>query len=114
MNPIKAKMVKSLNDYKWSSYAHNALGKKDKLVSEHVLYQALGKTVEARCKGYQSLFIKVELTKQNDNITQATLRGEVYGSENFHQYIEKSLTRPTKLSAHGRDRKSKIYKNQIS
>jgi len=114
MNPIKANMVKSLSDYKWSSYAHNALGKEDKLVSEHALYQALGKTVEARNEAYLSLFIKVDLTKQNDNITKATLRGEVYGSTNFHQQVEKSLTRPTTLSAHGGDIKSKTYKKQVS
>ena len=39
MNPIKANIVKSLDDYKWSSYAYNALGQKDKLISEHRLYQ---------------------------------------------------------------------------
>ncbi|MCI2285259.1 transposase [Colwellia sp. MSW7] len=114
MNPIKAKMVKSLDDYKWSSYAYNALGQKDKLIREHRLYQKLGKTVKVRCKEYQSLFTELDLSKQNDTITQATLRGEVYGSANFHQHIEKYLTRPTKLSAHGGDRKSKTYKNQVS
>jgi len=113
MNPIKANMVKSLDDYKWSSYAHNAFGKEDKLVSEHALYHQLGKTVEARSEAYQSLFTELDLSKQNDDITQATLRGEVYGSDDFHKHIEKSLTRSSKLSAHGGDRKSKAYKNQV-
>jgi putative transposase len=110
MNPIKANMVKSLKDYKWSSYAHNALGQEDKLVSQHFLYQQLGPTLEARNKAYQTIFTQVDLTKKNDNITQATLRGEVYGSDKFHRNIKKSLTRPSKLSAHGGDRKSKAYK----
>ncbi len=113
MNPVKANIVKSLDDYKWSSYAYNALGQEDRLISEHLSYQQLGKTVKVRCKKYQSLFSELDLSKQNDNITQATLRGEVYGSDQFHQHIEKFVTRPTKLAVHGGDRKSKTYKNQV-
>ena len=33
---------------KWSSYAHNALGKADRLISEHQLYKALGDDVQQR------------------------------------------------------------------
>jgi len=29
MNPVRAGMVEKLAGYKWSSYAHNALGKAD-------------------------------------------------------------------------------------
>ena len=41
MNPIKASMVESIADYPWSSYHHNALGKTDKLITEHKQYQNL-------------------------------------------------------------------------
>jgi putative transposase len=112
MNPIKAHMVESLNDYPWSSYAHHALGKADKLISEHHLYQALGENSVARCDAYKALFDGLDITKQNEPITQATIRGEVYGSDAFHRQIEKVALRPTKLVAHGGDRKSETYRNQ--
>lgn len=106
-------MVTALNDYPWSSYHHNALGVEDELISEHSLYLALGDDVETRCERYQALFDELDLTKQNNRITQATLRGEVYGSDGFHQQIDKLISRPTVLSTHGGDRKSAEYKNQV-
>jgi putative transposase len=112
MNSIKAHIVESLNDYPWSSYAHHALAKEDVLISEHHLYQALGENGAARCEAYKALFDGLDITKQNERITQATMRGEVYGSNGFHQRIEKIVSRRTKLVAHGGDRKSETYRNQ--
>lgn len=111
MNPIKANMVASLIDYPWSSYAHHALGQEDKLISEHYLYQALGENSASRCDAYQALFDGLDMAKKNEAITQATDRGEAYGSDAFHQRIEKLISRPTRLVAHGGDRKSETYRN---
>ena len=112
MNPIKANMVETSTDYPWSSYAHNALGQTDALISEHSLYLELGRDIETRCESYKALFDGLDLAKQNAGITQATERGEAYGSDVFHQRIEKIISRPTRLAAHGGDRKSEEYKNQ--
>ncbi|MDQ7072874.1 MAG: transposase [Gammaproteobacteria bacterium] len=76
MNPIKANMVESIADYPWSSYHHNALGKTDKLITEHEQYQNLAKTVALRAENYQKLFEKENTSKQEKQITQATMRGE--------------------------------------
>ena len=113
MNPIRANIVKSLSDYAWSSYGHNALGYDDRLITEHSLYQELGQNVEKRCQAYQALFNELEITKENEKITQATVRGEVYGSDAFHHDIEKKVLRATRLAGHGGDRKSTTYKNQV-
>jgi len=110
MNPIKANMVESLNDYPWSSYAHHALGREDNLISEHAQYQALGKDALARSEAYIALFDGLDMTKRNDSITQATERGEAYGTDTFHQKIEKLVSRATKLVTHGGDRKSEAYR----
>ena len=113
MNPIKANMVKALSDYAWSSYAHNALGCKDRLISEHSLYRQLGINAEKRCKAYQALFNELDIAQENEKITQATVRGEVYGSDAFHQDIDKKVSRRTKLTTHGGDGKSTTFKNQV-
>lgn len=42
MNPVRACITDLPQDYRWSSYHHNALGKADPMLSPHALYQALG------------------------------------------------------------------------
>ncbi len=77
MNPIKAHMVESLNDYPWSSYAHHALGKEGKLINEHHLYQALGENSVARCDAFHKEVEKIALrpTKLGDR------KSEVYRNQ---------------------------------
>ena len=112
MNPVKAGMVERIADYPWSSYHHNALGKTDKLITEHEQYQNLAKTVTLRAENYQKLFERRNTSEQEKQIEQAAMRGEVYGSLAFHQKIGQLISRATKLTAHGGDRKSQDYRNQ--
>ncbi len=37
MNPVKAGVTTEIQEYPWSSYHHNALGKVDQLITEHSL-----------------------------------------------------------------------------
>lgn len=112
MNPVKANMVSNPSDYKWSSYSHNALADNDKLITEHNLYRALGNNPEIRCGRYKELFDRLDITQQEEQISRATLAGEVYGSERFHNKISSLVARATRLGSHGGDRKSEEYKNQ--
>lgn len=112
MNPVKANMVTDVADYKWSSYQYNALGQNDKLISEHALYTELGRDILRRCERYVEIFKDGNSTKQENQISRATVRGEVYGSETFHQKISALISRSTKLSTHGGDRKSEVYRDQ--
>jgi putative transposase len=113
MNPLRAGMVKELADYKWSSYPHNALGKIDRLVTEHPLYKDLAEGSLQCCERYRHLFSSLDIDKQHGKITEATLRGEVYGSEGFHHKIGQLISRSTQLTSHGGDRKSEAYKNIV-
>ena len=112
LNPIKAGMVQTLSDYKWSSYGHNALGHEDSLISEHSLYKALGADSQQRSKNYQKIFDELDITGQQSLITEATMRGNVYGTNGFHEKIGRLISRATQLGAHGGDRKSEVYKDQ--
>ena len=112
MNPVKANMVGNSADYPWSSYRHNALGKKDNLITEHPLYQDLGESAALRAEKYQKIFAMLNTSEQDQQITQATMKGEVYGTNEFHQKISRLIARATKLTAHGGDRKSENYRNQ--
>jgi REP-associated tyrosine transposase len=111
MNPIKANMVSEISHYPWSSYHYNALGLPDELISEHALYDDLASDRQQRCDKYKFLFDALELSRHDKHITQATIRGEVLGDEEFHQKMSKELSRPTRLTTHGGDRKSDDYQN---
>jgi putative transposase len=112
MNPVRANMVKAVDDYDWSSYGHNGQGRQDPLITEHALYSALGANAEERARGYQTLFMQGNTEHEELAIDQATMRGEVYGSDAFHEKISKLISLPTKRARHGGDRKSSQYKNQ--
>jgi putative transposase len=56
VNPVRAKLVSRPEDYPWSSYRHNGMGRKDPLLREHATYTALGATVAARRAAYRELF----------------------------------------------------------
>ena len=112
MNPIKAGMVKKIEKYTWSSYPHNALGVIDELITEHLLYRRLGKNALLRRKNYKRLFDELDTSRMDKEITDATMRGIVYGHEKFHKKIAKLIERPTRLVTHGGDRKSEAFLNQ--
>ncbi|MBI4292606.1 MAG: transposase [Betaproteobacteria bacterium] len=56
LNPVRAQLVRSASDYRWSSYRANALGQEDPLVTPHTCYYALGRTVISRQQAYRALF----------------------------------------------------------
>ncbi len=71
------------------------------------------KRQEPAIQNYKSLFNKLKISEQDKQITEATTRG-VYGTKKFHFKTAKLITRPTRLKAHGGDRKSENYQNQPS
>ncbi|MCC5796665.1 MAG: transposase [Methylophaga sp.] len=113
MNPVKAEMVKDIKEYRWSSYHHNGLGEVDPLITEHPLYLNLAGTREERVTRYKSMMDKIALGKENQKITDATIRGEALGNENFQHWVCKKMDRPAVLKSHGGDRKSAKYQNQV-
>ena len=113
MNPVKAEMVKEIHEYPWSSYHHNALGEIDHLITEPPLYLELAATKEERATRYKLMMDKMALGKENQKITDATLRGEALGNENFQHWVCKQTERPAVLKSHGGDRKSAKYQNQV-
>jgi putative transposase len=54
-NPVRAKMVASPGDYRWSSYGANALGIPCDWLTPHPLYLALGSCDATRQAAYREL-----------------------------------------------------------
>ena len=56
LNPVRARVVASPGQYRWSSFHANALGKHDPLLLPHAHYCALGRSAELRHTAYRALF----------------------------------------------------------
>ena len=112
LNPVRAEMVKLAEEYPWSSYHANALGKDIKLITGHAVYHALGKNKQDKLNNYVALF-DVELAVNTiDAIRTCTNRSWVLGSDKFKQQIEAQLQRRVQPSQRGGDRKSKAYREK--
>lgn len=106
LNPVRAKMVKSPAEYAWSSYRYNGLGKADKLVTPHALYQRLGATEEERQHAYRELFQYHIDNGTLEDIRDATNKAWVLGGEQFQAEIEIMLDRRARPLPKGGDRRS--------
>ena len=88
LNPVRANMVLSPAEYKWSSYRINALGIKSMLCSPHPVYLSLGKTDFRRLKAYRTLF-KNDVPQSVIEKIQTSSRKELaLGSKKFKHHIE--------------------------
>lgn len=88
LNPVRANMVKSPADYKWSSFKSNGWGHVSRLWKPHAVYCALGQTTKERTQSYQEMFkghLDVELL---DQIRQSIHQGLALGNERFKQEVE--------------------------
>lgn len=107
LNPVRANMVRSPGQYRWSSYRCNGQGKDDKLVKPHTMYLALGRTTPARLEAYKGLF-KAHLDKGVlDDIRAAWQTGTPLGNDYFKQKIEDKLKRKVGQARRGRPTKQK-------
>ena len=83
LNPVRAGMVAQPQDHAWSSHRHCIGLSRDKLVTHHALYWALGNTPFAREAAYAVLVQTGLSDRQNSELTQSALSGWALGSEAF-------------------------------
>lgn len=102
LNPVRAGMVARAEDYAWSSHRH-AIGQlRDKLVTPHALYWALGNTPFAREAAYAGLVRAGVNEGQRAAITQSTLSGWALGSAPFIETLQQGTARRVTPSKAGR------------
>ena len=56
-NPVRAGLAREPGAWRWSSFAANALGREDPVVTPHGVYCALGHTPEERRRRYRAMFL---------------------------------------------------------
>jgi putative transposase len=88
LNPVRANMVSTPADYRWSSYRANGLGQPSRLWTPHDLYLSLGKSEKDRLPAYQALFHAHLGDVVLNDIRTSTNKGLALGSERFKAQVE--------------------------
>jgi len=96
-NPVRAGMVTAPAYYAFSSYAANALGRSDSLVTPHSEYLNLGPTPLARQTAYSGLFRSELAPSECDAIRYATAHGWAIGDAPFLRAMNAAGRRATAL-----------------
>lgn len=104
LNPVRAAIVGTPGEYRWSSYLHHIGAVQDSLISEHPLYWALGNTPFSREAAYRGLIDQTISAKDATDLTDATLKGWAIGSEAFKNALEKETSQRVRPAKAGRPR----------
>ena len=105
LNPVRAGMVDSPEDYIWSSYRTNALAEPSTIITLHETVEQLGETRQRQAEAYREGFKeKVELHLIND-IRDAVQSGTPLGGRCFKDQVEALLGVSVGYSNRGRPKK---------
>jgi len=113
LNAVRAGLVTLAADYDWSSYAANALGAEDELVTPHEVYKQLGRSRKAQREAYSDGFNSQLDEPLVQRIRDATNKAWVLGDERFCQAIEGKLNRRALPRSRGGDRRSNVYRTSV-
>ena len=93
LNPVRAGLAESAEDFSWSSYKHLAGQSIDKLVTPHALYWGLGNTPFAREAAYAEFVAGGLSVATQKALTESALKGRVVGRPDFLMSLEKNTQR---------------------
>src|SRR5262245_30399609 len=114
LNPVRARMVPHPGDYPWSSYHAHASGTEDALISDHAVYNALGRNPAGRQARYRELFGSQLSEEFVDALRKATKGGWALGDDRFKQQIAKAIGRRAGAMPKGRPPNPRKDARQLS
>jgi len=92
-NPLRAKMVNRVEEYRWSSYRLNIRRKESKIIDREdcVVFKGLGENLFSRIDEYKRRMRKDIEKKQLDKIWATTRKGGNYISKQFEEQFAKLM-----------------------
>ncbi len=105
LNPVRAGMVSHPAEYRWSSYAANALGTSNAILSAQYEYTKLGSTADERQSVYRGLIGRDKCTDDLEILRSALQTGTPIGNDKFIAEIETTLGVKVGFAHPGRPRK---------
>ena len=110
LNPVRAHMVASPQDYQWSSYRVKVGLAQSSWLDEDPCYLSLGETYEQRCERYRA-FVRAAIPEGEwDLIRQAVQRGQLTGNGCFIDEIEQITGRRIEFRKPGNQPREKCTK----
>lgn len=107
LNPVRANMVATPAEYRWSSFRANALGEYDKVIEPHPQWLELGRTTAERCRKYRRLFDTPTGDDDFEALRFGTRKGIPTGPTGFRRRVEAILAKRIGSGRRGRPRKEK-------
>ena len=104
LNPIRARMVKAPEAYRWSSFGQR-MGLDERWIDLDPCYLALGATGSVRRKQYRRFLHDAIPEGEWDHIRSAVQRGQLTGGARFVDEIESILGRRVENRGPGRTRR---------
>ncbi|MDP3620219.1 MAG: transposase, partial [Ramlibacter sp.] len=102
LNPVRAGMESSPAAYPWSSHAHYAGLRSDRLITPHPLYWELGNTPFSRDAAYAQLVASGISTQQQNALTDSALRGWALGETDYVAELQRRTERRVSPGRAGR------------
>lgn len=88
LNPVRARMVESPDQFLWSSYAFNALGQPNALLTPHSCYMDLGSTIKERTEAYRAIISEALPQSAIDEIRLYLQQQRALGRDAFRNMVE--------------------------
>lgn len=112
LNPVRANMCVDPGEYRWSSYAANAFGEPNSILTPHAEYYHLGKSRIVRQKTYRGLFKEILDVNIISDLRKGVQSGTPVGYNNFTQEVEQLLNCKTGYIVRGRPQKSSAVSDE--
>jgi putative transposase len=106
LNPVRARIVGDPRDYRWSSYAVYAYGRRDEITDEHSIYEDLSKDQKERRRKYRE-FVKA-MVKDKGVMKGEMDKRTAYGSEGFLKKVVQEYNIDVVIKSQGRPKKGNI------
>ncbi len=102
LNPVRAAMVGSPADYRWSSHDRNAHGSHEPRITPHPAYLQLGADDTSRQGAYRDLFTDDLAAQDLAGVRLHTHQQKAWGSDRFQKQIEALNQRAATVRPRGR------------
>jgi putative transposase len=93
LNPVRAGIVPSPKEYRWSSHNFYARGEANPVLTPHPLVQSLGLSAPSRQRAYAALFEEAMDSELLDRIRFATRKSWALGTDAYCRTLEDKLGR---------------------
>lgn len=113
LNPVRCYAASTPENYQWSSYVANGLGRSS-WVTPHDEYLQLGTTAARRAAAYRALFMERIGTRDLHLIRKAVHYGQPTGDNHFQSYVAEKYGIRLGQMKRGRPRKDKHYNGSES